>query len=35
MADQLTVLITGASSGFGLVTAQTFAKAGYIVFASI
>lgn len=35
MAQKPTVLITGASSGFGLATAKTFAQAGYTVFASM
>jgi NAD(P)-dependent dehydrogenase (short-subunit alcohol dehydrogenase family) len=30
-----TILITGASSGFGRTTAETLARAGYIVFASM
>ena len=30
-----TILITGASSGFGRTTAETLAHAGHIVFASM
>jgi NAD(P)-dependent dehydrogenase (short-subunit alcohol dehydrogenase family) len=34
MATQpLVILVTGASTGFGLLTAQTLARAGHIVFA--
>jgi NAD(P)-dependent dehydrogenase (short-subunit alcohol dehydrogenase family) len=32
---KLVILVTGASSGFGLMTARALAEAGHIVYASM